>query len=129
MTLLLTLPFTDETVKPTDDASRWAWLRERVLRELAYRETVDGHLVLEASVAELVVATDAGQVCHVCGDVVSWVDHLPPAHGGGPVRCMRNVHGLRIVDGADRLVHVVEARSSGHGTVYSAEFQDSPKGI
>lgn len=32
-------------------------------------------------------ATDAGQWCRECGRVVSWVDHLPPAAAGDPVRC------------------------------------------
>ena len=45
----------------------------------------------EVSLAELVPARDAGDVCHVCGEVVTWVDHLPPSEPGGAVRCYRNV--------------------------------------
>lgn len=32
-------------------------------------------------------ATDAGHVCRECGQVVSWLHHLPPLRSGLPVRC------------------------------------------
>lgn len=46
-------------------------------------------------------ATDAGQTCHVCGETVSWLFHLPPIDAGGPVRCFRHDgrRGLRLLKG------------------------------
>jgi hypothetical protein len=32
-------------------------------------------------------ARDAGDICHICGQLVTWTDHLPPPAAGYPVRC------------------------------------------
>lgn len=51
-------------------------------------------------------ASDAGDICHICEQVVTWMEHLPPLEVGGPVRCYVNVRflfplgpGVRVVNG------------------------------
>ena len=125
VTLLLTRSFTDSP-KDLDDAARWAVLRERVLRELAYRQTAESAEAQEGvSLLNVIPATDAGHVCHECGKIVTWVEHLPPTQAGGPVRCFalpQNVvpiredlpPGTRIVNGTGEVL-------------YSADFLSSPE--
>jgi hypothetical protein len=101
VTLLLTRPFTDEIVV-RDDADRWALMQERALREVAWRAQLTAPVIVEMPAAELeqvslitvVPARDAGDVCHVCGAMVTWTDHLPPLEAGGPVRCFANIEYL-----------------------------------
>lgn len=116
MRLLLTLPFTNESLRPADEASRFALLRERVLRELSFRREIGFDVNAATGVLALdVPARDAGDVCHVCGQMVTWVDHLPPLQAGGVPRCMVNVRLL--------------PAAAGHDTVYASEFGNEPKGI
>lgn len=68
-------------------------LIEWALRETRYREA---HPDLIPEEVTLTIARDAGDVCHVCAEVVTWVDHLPPIEAGGPVRCFKNVHLLNV---------------------------------
>ena len=133
MRLLLTLPFTDESLRPDDEAGRFALLRERVLRELSFRRAIG--FDVEAATGALaldVPARDAGDVCHVCGQVVSWVDHLPPLMAGGVPRCMVNVRVLPAptIDLTDDTGRVVASLpDAGRDTVYASEFGNEPKGI
>jgi hypothetical protein len=92
--LLLTYPFSDAT--PTDDAEILAHAIERGQRELMWRDEIrkSGEIFAEKMLHELVPARDAGDVCHVCGNLVTWVDHLPPRDPGGAVRCFVNVRTL-----------------------------------
>lgn len=92
--LLLTYPFSDAT--PTDDAEILAHAIERGQRELLWRDELrkSGEIFAEKLLHELIPARDAGDVCHVCGDLVTWVDHLTPLEAGGPVRCFANVSRL-----------------------------------
>lgn len=121
MTLLLTKPFTEEIV-PRDDADRWALMHERALRELRWRRGVAPDVsfktdTLEVRLIEEIPARDAGDVCHVCAQIVTWTDHLPPLEAGGPVRCFANVEYLppRLGPGE---------RRTGDAIVYSAAFLD-----
>lgn len=94
MTHLLTLPFSDRDGKSVDTAEAWALCHERALRELRYRDDHD-IVAEEAPLAVILPARDAGDVCGVCGQEVTWVDHLPPNQAGGAVRCFANVRQLR----------------------------------
>lgn len=89
--MFLSKPFHNET--PGDAAASWAVLHERGLRELRMRASRDFAEIdaQEVSLIEAVPARDAGDVCHMCGKVVTWVDHLPPLTADGPVRCFDNV--------------------------------------
>jgi hypothetical protein len=99
---MLTQSYAQPTVDP---AMLWANLAEWLLREEAYRAAHPDEVPVEATLAEMVPARDAGDVCHVCGNLVTWVNHLPPTKAGGPVRCFTNVaalpvgNGVRIIDG------------------------------
>lgn len=133
MRLLLTLPFTDESLTPDDDAGRFGLLRERILREIHYRRSTGFDFDANPELLALdVPARDAGDVCHVCGQIVSWVDHLPPLRAGGVPRCMVNVRVLPpatvdVIDAIGRAVATLPA--AGHGTVYASEFGNEPEGI
>jgi len=88
----------------TDPALLWALLHEWVLRETAFRKAFPEELPAEATLAEMVPARDAGDVCGVCGQIVTWTDHLPPFDADSAVRCYVNViripnSGVRIIDG------------------------------
>lgn len=90
--MLTTLPFDSRFVVP-DDATAWSVWQERGLRELRYRAAFPEELET-AQIVSLVAsipARDAGQICHICGEEVSWLDHLPPLYAGGAVRCFTNV--------------------------------------
>lgn len=71
-------------------------LIEWALRETSYRAAHPDAIPEEVS---LTIARDAGDVCHVCGEKVTWVDHLPPNVPGGAVRCFKNVHLLNVSQG------------------------------
>lgn len=90
----LTLPFS--TLKPHDPVDIYAVAVERGQRELLYRDHLRHENVLfsERSIFEVIPARDAGDVCHVCGSLVTWVDHLPPRDPDGSVRCFTNVRTL-----------------------------------
>ena len=92
--LLLTLPFSDR--KATNPAEIFALAVERGQRELLWRDELrkSGVIFREKLLHELVPARDAGDVCHVCGERVTWVDHLPARDPGGAVRCFTNVRTL-----------------------------------
>jgi hypothetical protein len=68
-----------------------AMLLEWSLRELAYRKAHPELVPAEERLAEMVPARDAGDVCGVCGEIVTWVDHLPGLTARDAVRCMVNV--------------------------------------
>ena len=68
-------------------------LIEWCLRETAYRRAYPELIPEEVP---LTIAHDAGDVCHMCGNLVTWVDHLPPTKAGGAVRCFHNVHLLNV---------------------------------
>lgn len=90
--LLLSKPFSDR--KPSDDAEIFAFAVERGTRELLWRAELqrnDPDNFVEISILERIPARDAGDVCAVCGEIVTWVDHLPATTAGGPVRCFKNV--------------------------------------
>jgi len=55
--------------------------------ELERRPDTHSVHVKHLNVTALPYATDAGETCHRCGQVVTWVDHLPPTRTGMPVRC------------------------------------------
>jgi hypothetical protein len=57
---------------------------------------------------------DAGDICEVCGQVITWVDHLPPLDASSPVRCHANVRVLRPRKPGERLL--------GDTVLYSAAF-------
>lgn len=78
-----------------DGALLWATLHEWVLREQSYRESHPEDVPEEQRLAEMVPARDAGDVCGVCDQLVTWVDHLPPLKAGGTVRCFVGVTPLR----------------------------------
>ncbi len=40
-------------------------------------------------------ARDAGDLCQICEQIVTWTDHLPPLKAGHPVRCFVNVRSIR----------------------------------
>ena len=86
--LLLTKSFS--SAEPKDDAEIYAFALERGMRELRWRLAAKP-AVLEVTLAEMVPARDAGDVCGVCGELVTWVDHLPPVKSGEAVRCFKNV--------------------------------------
>ena len=94
--MLLSLPF-DTHSRRVDDADSWSVWHERGLRELRWRaeremdRSIIGNQWREFSLHEFVPARDAGDVCGVCGKVVTWVSHLPPLYAGGPPRCFANV--------------------------------------
>lgn len=88
---LVTHDFGYSPSKP-DEAARWAYWHERGLRELRYRVAFPEDVPAEVSLAEVVPARDAGDMCGVCGEIVTWVDHLPPTLSSGEsVRCYANV--------------------------------------
>jgi hypothetical protein len=65
----------------------------QMLRRLSFREAL--------AEVEAAYARDAGDVCHVCGQIVTWTDHLPALTAGEPVRCYVNVryfprHSVRV---------------------------------
>ncbi|MDF2751640.1 MAG: hypothetical protein K0S82_22 [Gaiellaceae bacterium] len=96
--LLLTYPFSDRDGKAADMEEAWAIWHERALRELRFRASLDQDDMLElreVTLTERVAARDAGDVCHVCGELVTWVDHLPPRDPFGAVRCFKNVRTLQ----------------------------------
>lgn len=127
MRLLLTLPFTDE-LTTHDRIASWAVLRERIMREVRYREHVrDDAIVEEVSFLDVVPARDAGDVCHVCGRVVTWTEHLPAKFAGGPVRCFANVRGIMSAASQRQLGPGV--RREGGALVYSAEFLNDPEAV
>lgn len=66
---------------------------------------VNGELCYSAAWASEQPARDAGDRCDVCGGVVTWVDHLPPAWSGGSVRCYAGRPGdsLGVVSLVDRI--------------------------
>ena len=117
MTLLLTKPFTDEAI-PYDSHLRWAVMHELMLREIAWRREFENK-VDEVSLIEVVPATDAEHICHVCGNVVTWFDHLPPLQFGDPVRCYAKV---RQIESAPSRLLGPGVRNVGGAIVYSAEF-------
>jgi len=78
-----------------DPALLWAFLHEWALREMAFRKAFPEDVPREEALAALVPARDAGDVCGVCGQVVTWVDHLPPLDANSAVRCFVNVTTLR----------------------------------
>lgn len=106
--LLLTHRFSSQ--EPADDAEIWAFAFERWTREMRYRDALgtSGGIpesqtteaisapssIIESTLAQMVPARDAGDVCGVCGELVTWVDHLPPLDAKSAVRCMKNVHHL-----------------------------------
>lgn len=118
MKLLLTKPFTDE-LTPYDEQSAWAVTHERLLREIAWRDLHQADVV-EVSLIEAVPATDAQHICHVCGGVVTWTDHLPPVRFGEPVRCFANVRSIE--SAPSQLLLEPGVRQVGGAVVYSAEF-------
>lgn len=133
MTLLLTKSFT-EGIVPRDDADRWALLHERTLRELRWRKTEREGITIEIreeTLAELLPATDAGQLCNVCGTMVTWTDHLPALEAGGPVRCFVDVvaaTGIR-ANVANVVALKPGERRVGDAIVYSAEFLSGPEAV
>ncbi len=50
---------------------------------------------LREAASQMVAARDAGDVCGICGQVVTWVDHLPPRDANSAVQCFVNVRSLR----------------------------------
>lgn len=79
-----------------DPALLWAQLNEWVLREQAYRLAHPDEVPEEKTLIEIFPpARDAGDVCGVCGELVTWVDHLPPERAGEAPRCRKNVYTLR----------------------------------
>jgi len=86
-----------------DGAASWAALHEWALREQAYRKAFPEEVPAEATLAEMVPARDAGDVCGICGEIVSWVDHLPPLAAGAGVRCFSNVRNLQLAPGVRRI--------------------------
>lgn len=79
-----------------------ACLTEWSLREQAYRKAHPEEVPEEQRLAEMVPARDAGDVCGVCGELVTWVDHLPPRKSGEPARCRKNVEVIYVdVPGVD----------------------------
>jgi len=103
---LLTVSFTDDrATRPVqDDAERWAYWHERGLRELRYRLAHPEELPPELPLAVMIPAHDAGEVCGHCGEIVSWVDHLPPLSPGESVRCFARVHELHPLETGERLI-------------------------
>lgn len=125
MTLLLTKPFTDDA-EARDDAGRWAVLHERLMRESAYRDAVGLDFDTNPAPGVLQIpARDAGDVCHVCGEIVTWTDHLPALNVGGAPRCFADVRaatGLNVVQ-VRRLAP--GERREGDAIVYSAAYIDT----
>jgi hypothetical protein len=66
----------------------WANLAEWVQRENLYL-AAHPELAPDTKLVTLPFARDAGDVCGVCGNLVTWVDHLPPVKSGEPVRCAK----------------------------------------
>lgn len=93
---LLSLPFSDLRSSQAGSAAvSFAILQERGLRELRMRAADDWkHIAEEEALREMIPARDAGDVCHVCGEIVTWTDHLPPLGAHSAVRCYKNVHYL-----------------------------------
>jgi len=103
--MLLSHSFVENSTAPRiDEAQSWAYWHELGLREIRYRLAFPEEVSAEASLVTIVPARDAGDICHVCGQTVTWVDHLPPLHAGDPVRCFVNVRSLRPVESGERLV-------------------------
>jgi hypothetical protein len=99
--LLLTTSFSERDIAhESDPAMIFAVGHERVLRELRFRvrleqdDALDAVELSYATLSQVVFARDAGDVCHVCGGVVTWTEHLPPRDPGGAVRCFVNVRTL-----------------------------------
>lgn len=90
--MMLTLSYVNGVLE--DEADSWAALHEWVLREDRYRGSFPEEVPEEVSLTTMIAARDAGDICHVCGQVVTWVEHLPPLNAGGPVRCWVNVRSL-----------------------------------
>jgi hypothetical protein len=115
---LLTLSFVedDSSTRPVqDEAERWAYWHERALREIRYRMAHPEELPPEVPLSVMIPAHDAGDVCGVCGELVSWVDHLPPEKAGAPVRCFAKVRELCPLKTGERLI-------DGE-VVFSSEFR------
>jgi hypothetical protein len=91
--MMLTPSYMPGRPKSLEPAVLDGCLVEWALRETAYRHA---HPEILPEEVALVVAHDAGDVCHVCGNLVTWVDHLPPTEANGPVRCFKNVHLLNV---------------------------------
>lgn len=77
-----------------DEAASWACLHEWLMREQSYRASHPEDVPAEVTLGETIPARDAGDVCHVCGQIVTWTDHLPPLEFDGAVRCYSNVRFL-----------------------------------
>lgn len=94
--LLLSFPFSDRDGKASDMAEAWAIERELSLRDARWLECgqLDSLTAAERESVLTIPARDAGDICHVCGNLVTWVDHLPPLDHDGAVRCFYNVRGL-----------------------------------
>lgn len=87
---------TPSYAKTTNDPYEiWANLAEWVQRENLYL-AAHPESSPDKSLIEMPYARDAGDVCGVCGELVTWVDHLPPVSLGKPVRCMKNVTYVRV---------------------------------
>ena len=87
--MMLTYSYATDAV---DEAHGEAQLTEWALREIAYRRAFPEALPEGMPItASLPPARDAGDVCAVCGEIVTWVDHLPPTVGTSEVRCFKNV--------------------------------------
>ncbi len=112
---LLTLSFgEDNTMSAGDAAAFWAYWHERGLRELRYRAAFPDEIPPEVSLAEMIPARDAGDVCGICGEQVTWLDHLPARRAGGPVRCFSKVRELRPLKVGERLIDGEIVYSSGY---------------
>lgn len=97
--MMLTKSYTPAPLTEMTGHELDACLLEWALRETRYRAEHPEEMPPEARLSEMVPARDAGDVCHVCGKLVTWVDHLPPLEAEGPVRCYANVHYLNATQG------------------------------
>lgn len=113
-----------------------AMLTEWALREQAYRKAHPEEVPAEATLAEMVPARDAGDVCGVCGCTVTWTDHLPPVDANSTVRCFVNVTSIHtevVIDDIFRRVERVDIQVPGIETPVFRAFvetgydRDDPK--
>lgn len=94
--MMLTTAYTEGIAEMSDENDIYGVFAEWALRETRYRRDFPEEIPQTIDLLDaLPPARDAGDVCAVCHNLVTWVDHLPPAEPGAAVRCFVDVLPMR----------------------------------